>query len=135
MQLNVLPQKPKYGEPCNGCGICCNVKPCPAAEEFLGATSGRCPALEYDGTRFWCGMFRRPSYYASGRTYQSQAIDKVLRPMIAQFTGVNTYCDALLQGESRRDALTFVLRTDKLTEPERAATVELMLTGRFSGRT
>ena len=61
-QLPSLP-KPRFGEPCNGCGYCCSVQPCALAEEFLKCTTGPCVALERDGERTGCGLVRNPLGY------------------------------------------------------------------------
>jgi len=59
------PPKPALAAPCNGCGICCAVEPCPLARFALGVRAGVCPALEWDGAnlRYSCGMARRPASY------------------------------------------------------------------------
>lgn len=48
--------KPRYGAPCNGCGLCCTLALCFVAEKFFGERQEPpCPALiERDG-RTWCG--------------------------------------------------------------------------------
>lgn len=51
--------KPRFGEPCNGCGYCCAVQPCALAEEFLKCVTGPCVALERTG----CGLVRNPLGY------------------------------------------------------------------------
>lgn len=59
-----LPIKPTISQPCNGCGWCCASEPCGIAREFIGADGeGPCPALEWDGARFGCGMIVRPLVY------------------------------------------------------------------------
>ncbi|MDP2794347.1 MAG: hypothetical protein Q8O25_09765 [Sulfurisoma sp.] len=59
------PPKPLVGVPCNGCGVCCAVEPCPVARFALGVRAGACPALEWDGAtaRYYCGMAQRPADY------------------------------------------------------------------------
>lgn len=59
------PPKPDFGSPCNGCGFCCAAEPCGVARQFVpGAIDGApCPAMEFEGGRFWCGMVRRPGHY------------------------------------------------------------------------
>jgi hypothetical protein len=40
------PAKPPEGEPCNGCGYCCDQQPCQIAEEVFGEdVAAPCPAL------------------------------------------------------------------------------------------
>lgn len=59
------PEKPAFGQPCNGCGFCCAAEPCGVARRFVpGAIDGApCPAMEFEHGRFWCGMVRRPGRY------------------------------------------------------------------------
>lgn len=61
--MSGVPDKPRTGDPCNGCGWCCVTEPCDLSVKYLGATAGPCPALEIEGGRTWCGMVRRPLYH------------------------------------------------------------------------
>ena len=56
-------QKPKFGEPCNGCGYCCNTEPCELAKEVLHCMTGPCVALEARDGRAICGLVRNPLGY------------------------------------------------------------------------
>lgn len=69
--------KPKFREPCNGCGLCCKLQVCEAGKLFLGTTSTPCPALEYESNRYWCGLVRRPHHYL-GITFAEA--DTILSP-------------------------------------------------------
>lgn len=57
------PRKPRYDEPCNGCGLCCVAIPCALALDYVeGADIGKpCPALEWEGGRSFCGLVRNPA--------------------------------------------------------------------------
>ncbi len=55
--------KPKFGQPCNGCGYCCTVQPCQLAREMLNCHTGPCVALEAQGDRHVCGLVRNPLAY------------------------------------------------------------------------
>jgi hypothetical protein len=61
------PAKPRLGEPCNGCGICCAAEPCPVAMLFLGQgrEASPCRALQWRAadSRYVCGMAIRPGEY------------------------------------------------------------------------
>lgn len=61
-----LPRKPAFGDPCNGCGVCCVATACGIALDHIpGAVLGQpCPALEWEAGRSWCGMVRRPARYS-----------------------------------------------------------------------
>lgn len=58
--------KPKRGEACNGCGLCCATEPCRLANEFLDCHTGKCVALEIENGRTYCGLVRRPAHYIFG---------------------------------------------------------------------
>jgi hypothetical protein len=52
--------KPLFGDPCNGCGLCCLAGPCGLASALFGQTTGRCRALVDDGLGgFSCGLIGR----------------------------------------------------------------------------
>lgn len=61
----LAPAKPSFGEPCNGCGICCAAGPCPVAFAFLFQFSGKCRALlwQEESARYVCGMVSCPDRY------------------------------------------------------------------------
>jgi hypothetical protein len=60
----ILPQKPKFREPCNGCGECCRAGACEIAVQFLDEDSDRaCRALEFDGEVYRCGLITNPPHY------------------------------------------------------------------------
>jgi len=63
-------EKPQVGQPCNGCGLCCEHEMCDVGAYSLGyvsvfgeCTVGPCPALETLGERRVCGLYRDPSFY------------------------------------------------------------------------
>jgi hypothetical protein len=65
--------KPKFGSPCNGCGICCQLQRCHYSVLIFGDGPGPCPALEDDGERTWCGILRNPMSYADEPIYRLPA--------------------------------------------------------------
>lgn len=83
-------EKPSFGLPCNGCGLCCIVEPCAIAEEYLGITEGPCPALEWHDDKFRCGMVVRPGHYLGVADFA----DELLSGLISQALGVGLDCDA-----------------------------------------
>lgn len=88
-----LPIKPAHGSPCNGCGLCCAMEPCAVAREFIPnhPEEGPCLALEWEASRFSCGMIRRPSHYMQ---LPNDWADSVLGGMIADALGAGQGCDA-----------------------------------------
>ena len=57
------PDKPAPGQPCNGCGVCCAIEPCPAGIAVSRRRRGACAALTWvEGeARYRCGLVARPS--------------------------------------------------------------------------
>jgi hypothetical protein len=63
--IHIHPQavnKPALGEPCNGCGVCCLVEPCPLGMALSGRRVGACAALRWQaGSRVYrCGALTDP---------------------------------------------------------------------------
>ncbi len=58
----LAPAKPDVGAPCNGCGICCLVAPCPVGMVLSRRRQGTCVALSWDaaGTLYRCGAMTQP---------------------------------------------------------------------------
>lgn len=80
--------KPKFGEPCNGCGLCCKTELCDVAEYFFAGASAPCPALEFEDGRTWCGLVRHPSRHLS----MNFNGDEVLIPMILKTLPIGQGC-------------------------------------------
>ena len=95
------PEYPGFRSPCNGCGLCCAAEPCDVARQFLGATQGPCPALEFEGGRFWCGVIRRLSHYLSKPLFG----DGMVREILGDLLGIGQGCDSSVgcEGPSARD--------------------------------
>ena len=57
------PDKPAPGAPCNGCGVCCAVAPCPLGIVVSRKTRGACAALVWieDAGLYRCGLIERPA--------------------------------------------------------------------------
>lgn len=51
-----LPEKPKYAEPCNHCGLCCMLSLCPVAEQAFPGEAAPCRALVVNDSGAICGM-------------------------------------------------------------------------------
>lgn len=56
------PAKPPTGAPCNGCGACCALEPCPLGQWITRRRRGRCAALDWDApaARYRCGVVAEP---------------------------------------------------------------------------
>lgn len=55
------PEKPAFGAPCTGCGVCCALFPCPLSRFLLRHRDGACPALVWEGARYVCGLVVAPT--------------------------------------------------------------------------
>jgi len=51
----ISPRKSEPGEPCSGCGFCCQAEACLVSER-LGHYEAPCVFLEWDGGRYRCGV-------------------------------------------------------------------------------
>lgn len=51
-----LPAKPRFREPCNGCGLCCHAELCDVAEAAFPGQSAPCPAMVFQAGRVLCGF-------------------------------------------------------------------------------
>jgi hypothetical protein len=55
---------------------------------MIDAGPGRCPALEWEGGRFWCGLVRYPHKHIAGLEEKPWA-DEPIREMIL---GTGAFC-------------------------------------------
>ncbi len=56
-------------------------------------TTGPCPALEFEGGRFWCGVVRRPSHYLSTPHFGDGTVCEVLGDLL----GIGQGCDSSIE--------------------------------------
>ena len=56
------PRKPREGQACNGCGVCCAAAPCPLGMWVSRRRIGACNALRWDdaGRHYRCGVVDEP---------------------------------------------------------------------------
>ena len=54
------PKKPRPGDTCNGCGICCSAILCPIARARFLKESGPCAFLQWRKNRYVCILIHRP---------------------------------------------------------------------------
>lgn len=76
-----LPSKPKFKEPCNGCGLCCAIEVCHAGKLVFGDIEGPCPALAMsrDRTRVVC-------------SFVEVEIESGLEPILQRSLGIGLGC-------------------------------------------
>jgi hypothetical protein len=131
MKLTVLPHpaKPLYGTPCNGCGQCCMGQLCPPASEIWPGRKGPCPALEYEGDRFWCGLIRHSTLYTQEQT-DSKA-DELLSSYFANGVGAGWGCDAMCTSEDREVLFRMAFDEDPERREYAREVLMIMMTGRI----
>jgi hypothetical protein len=56
------PPKPREGQPCNGCGVCCLFDPCPLGVLLSKSRTGACHAVQWDANLgiYRCGALVAP---------------------------------------------------------------------------
>lgn len=54
--------KPAHGAPCNGCGVCCLLEPCPLGVLLTRRRQGACVAVRWHGEahQYRCGALGEP---------------------------------------------------------------------------
>ncbi len=59
-------------------------------QELLSATEGPCPAMEFEYSRFWCGLVRHPGRYPETPAFG----DRMIAELTSQALGIGTGCDS-----------------------------------------
>lgn len=92
----LAPPKPAWGAPCNGCGVCCLVEPCPLGMLVSGRHQGACSALRWDAAaqRYVCGLVA-PGAPALGERWRWLAL--VVQPLARRWISAGSGCDAHLE--------------------------------------
>ncbi len=96
----LAPPKPRSGEPCNGCGVCCLVAPCPLGMLLSGRRNGACKALRWDaGQRLYrCGALLQPAL--AGESVLPPSLRFLSRPLAAlahRWIAAGMGCDSNLE--------------------------------------
>jgi hypothetical protein len=84
--------KPAFGQPCNGCGVCCATEPCPIGMLVSRRRRGACAALSWNSgeSRYRCGVVSEPERFVKNR-WLAAGLARVARRMIAAGQGCD--CD------------------------------------------
>jgi hypothetical protein len=93
------PAPPAWGEPCNGCGVCCLAEPCPVGVLVSRSRRGACAALHWDkaARRYVCGVLARAESLRAQRWHPFGA---VLRALAARFIAAGKGCDCDLRADA-----------------------------------
>lgn len=88
--------KPAFGNPCNGCGMCCQKEACYLSRTFLKSDVAPCIALESEDGRYWCGLVRNPANYlpVGSEPWKADVLRIHLSPTFAAALGLGMGCDA-----------------------------------------
>lgn len=99
-----MKSKPKVGESCNGCGLCCLNQVCKNGAYVLGLVDhlgdnpeGPCPAVvkHPDGT-YTCGIVQNPNKYIKNKSYPAAVKSRNFAFLI----GAGAGCDELLENDT-----------------------------------
>jgi hypothetical protein len=83
-------QKPKYGNPCNGCGLCCHMEVCSIGRLAFETDIAPCPGIVYGAGRAWCALVLSESTLGGPQ-------------LIAEALGVGKGCCASIEALESRD--------------------------------
>jgi hypothetical protein len=94
------PDKPAYGDVCNGCGVCCASETCPVGLVRFVRRRGPCPALLWDEAagRYWCGMVAWPGRFLP---WLPAGLARRLTPLFARWIAAGRFCDSSVVVEGR----------------------------------
>ncbi len=90
------PPKPASGAPCNGCGVCCLLEPCPLGMLLSRRRRGACAAVRWGASerRYHCGALAEPgAVFGWGDGTLGRGLSALLRPVVARWIGAGRGCD------------------------------------------
>ena len=87
------PLKPPYGDPCNGCGRCCQEMACALSRDLLKSLKTPCIALEHAEGRYWCGLIREPHKYLG---ISHPWANTILAAKLSEMVAIGKGCDSTL---------------------------------------
>jgi len=87
------PRAPAYGQPCNGCGLCCLTEPCPLGMLVSRRRSGSCAALVWSeqAQAYRCSVLLTP------RRFLAWLPEGFVRAIARRWIAAGSGCDAHLQ--------------------------------------
>jgi hypothetical protein len=92
------PAMPPIGQPCNGCGVCCALEPCPLGVMTSRRRTGRCTALQWNDEqlRHVCGWVASPQRFTG---LGSRLLNRWVATLAARWIAAGHGCDAALWAE------------------------------------
>jgi len=92
------PDKPAFGAPCNGCGVCCLAAPCPVSAALLRHRENACPALVWQeqGQLYRCGMLQHPAQYCR---WLPKMFERTVIVLVRRWLALDIGCDSSLELE------------------------------------
>jgi len=95
------PPKPREGEPCNGCGVCCLAEPCPMGALLTLRTQGPCQWLDWNAAThtYRCGVLAAtdpnalPDHAGGFKRWWRQRLHRAARRWIAAGHGCDCSMD------------------------------------------
>lgn len=89
----LAPPAPGFGQPCNGCGLCCLMEPCPVGIAVTRRRTGPCEALIWgsEAAAYRCGVLSAPGQFVPW--LPARLVQRLARRWIAAGAG----CDARLE--------------------------------------
>ena len=104
------PAKPRLGQPCNGCGLCCLVAPCPLGMLLSRRRQGACAALLWDEStaRYRCGALTEPEQALRGALpgaprFIAAALTGLLKRAAGRWIAAGQGCDSTLEVQRPAD--------------------------------
>lgn len=98
------PPKPRQGQACNGCGICCLAEPCPLGVALFRRRTGACGALVWNSQtlQYRCGALADPQATAAKAVspwlaWLRPVLVGVLKLGAARWVASATGCDSSLE--------------------------------------
>ena len=88
--------KPAYGDPCNGCGLCCIAEQCPLSEAVFGKVT-MCPAIKQTGLKIICALADDPESFMP--LYVERFGAKEVKNAVLLLIGSGEGCDGCAEGE------------------------------------
>ncbi len=100
------PSKPRPGQACNGCGVCCLYEPCPLGQLLSRRRTGACVALQWDDrlTLYRCGAMVQPrevlrARLPRGLRWLLPVLGPLLMRLAARWIAAGRGCDCNLTVE------------------------------------